>query len=108
VLPDSAWEQAAAELTAERGRLEERLSAATRESAVVSADPAPPLAALLDGWEILPAPDLNRMLRAVVRQVTVWRTGPAERDEAGHFLPQEVRVKVVPVWQTADGGTSVS
>lgn len=108
VLPDSAWEQAAAELTAERAKLEERLSAATRESAVVSADPAPPLAALLDGWEILPAPDLNRMLRAVVRQVTVWRTGPAERDEMGHFLPQEVRVKVVPVWQTADGGTSVS
>jgi site-specific DNA recombinase len=107
-LPDSAWEQAAATLTRERAALEARLAAARRAAVAVPADPLPALIGVLDAWDLpLPAPDLNRMLRAVIRQITVWCTAPASRDGKGHFLAQQTRVEVVPVWQTSGSGASV-
>lgn len=101
-LPPETWERLAEELTSKRHDLSQRLAAAEAEAQASSADPAPPLAGILDGWEILPAPVLNRLLRTVIRHVTVRCTAPAQRDELGHFMPQETEIEVIPLWAAHD------
>jgi DNA invertase Pin-like site-specific DNA recombinase len=101
-LPDSAWEDAAATLSAGRAELSERLAAASRQASAVSADPQPVITGILSRWDTLPAAALNQMLRTVIRHVTVWRTGPPARDARGHFLPSPVRIRVIPVWETGE------
>lgn len=99
-LPAGAWEDAAAELRAERARLEVALEAAKRAMTTVPADPLRVLTPVLQGWDTLPAAALNRMLRTIIGPIKVWSTGPAVRDERGHWLPQPVRIEVIPIWAT--------
>jgi len=98
-LPPSSWLAAAAEVKRDRARIEQQLAVASRESAAASADPLPVVTGVLQGWDTLPPARLNQLLRLLIRQVTVWRTGDPARDSRGHWLPQPVRVKVIPIWQ---------
>lgn len=98
VMPDSAWEEAARKLTARRTLLDRQLSAASREAAAAEADPLPAITGLMENWDDSSGPEMNRMLRDVIRVIRVWRTGQAGRDERGHFLPAPAQVKVVPRW----------
>lgn len=98
VMPDSAWEAAARKLTARRTLLDKQLAAVAREAAAVSASPVPAVRGLMQAWAQADGPEMNLMLRAVVRKIKVWRDGVAERDEKGHFRPPPVRVAVVPRW----------
>ena len=97
-LSAQAWDQAARDLREKRAMLEKRLAATRKEVTAASPDPLPALGGIMEAWEVLPAPALNKMLRTVVRHVKVTKTGPAIRDEAGHFRPQQTRIEVIPRW----------
>ena len=97
-LSAAAWDQAARELKQKRAGLERQLAAASREVSAASRDPLPALGGIMEAWDLLPAADLNKILRTVVRHVVVWRDGPPARDRRGHFLPPAARVEVVPRW----------
>jgi hypothetical protein len=99
ILPDSAWEDAAARLKRDRARIEAELAAAARESAAASVDPLPVITGIMRGWDTYPPARLNQLLRLLIRRVVVWRTGEPERDALGHWMPQKVRVRVMPVWE---------
>lgn len=103
MLSGSAWGQAAAELKRKRALLEYQLAAATRTVRVASRDPLPALRGVLADWDLLPVADQNRLLRTVIKSITVWRTGQTARDSRGHFLPQPVRIKVIPMWTPGEG-----
>jgi site-specific DNA recombinase len=102
-LTREAWEQAAADLRRKREALEKRLAAASRTAAAASRDPAPAIRGILQDWDLLPVPDQNKLLRQAIRSITVWRTGDAARDSLGHFLPQPVRIEVIPMWIPGEG-----
>jgi DNA invertase Pin-like site-specific DNA recombinase len=97
-LPGEAWEDTARELREERAMLERRLAAARSEESAAASDPLTGMPGVMDAWDIMPAAVLNKVLRAVIRHVTVTKTAPAVRDGKGHFLPQETEIRVIPRW----------
>lgn len=101
-MPPEIWQRALGDLRAERDLLEKQLAAAAREASRAASDPVPVIVGLLDNWDMSSGADMNLMLRTVVREIRVWKTGPAVRDSKGHFRPQQVSVKLIPAWASGD------
>jgi DNA invertase Pin-like site-specific DNA recombinase len=102
VLPGTAWEGAARELTATRARLEAELLAAKRQEQEAEADPLPLMTGILEAWDTLPAGDLGIVLRKVIRRIEISRVSASRsRNEKGQYGPgPSARIDVIPVWVT--------
>jgi site-specific DNA recombinase len=87
--PSSFWESARKEHLAERARLEKALEAARRARAREPAEFAPVAAGILESWDRVPAGRLRELLKLLVREVRVTRTGVR--------VPPDIRV--IPVWE---------
>lgn len=101
-LPGEAWDEAAAELEAERARLEAGLAAARKRRGRQASGFALVIEGILDGWDMLPPGDLNRMLRTLVARIEVRRLSAQRRGRDGRYVPAECGIEVVPAWMTDD------
>lgn len=83
------YQEARAELLAERARHEQAIAAAQEEPKPVGRDDyGPTIGGLLEGWGVMTPGEKQMLLRAVIRVIRVHRTG-------GRTMP---RVDIVPVW----------
>ena len=106
-LPAAAWQEAARAARAERDQLAGQLAAVTRQASRAAADPLPAIVGLLENWDHSSGSEMNLMLRTVVREIRVWKTGPSVRDDQGHWKPQETAVRLIPLWEAGDGSASI-
>lgn len=90
--PASFWEEGRKEHLAERAELEKALEAARRAQRQDTTEVAPVAVGILEAWDILPAGRLRELLKVLIREVRVTRTGVR--------TPPDIRV--IPVWEPED------
>lgn len=87
------YQDARAELLAERARHTERLEAAQQQpERRTRADYGPVIAGLLDTWEVMTPGEKQELLRSVIREIRVHRQAPRTPP----------RLEIVPVWAPPD------
>jgi hypothetical protein len=100
ILGDDVWRRAAEEARAERDQAAAELGRARREAA---RQPAPEavllMTGLVEGWDEARPDALNRVLRNLVRRVTVYREGEKVRGPEGWWRLMPARIEVLPVWE---------
>ena len=97
--PASVFETARKELLAQRVELAAALEAARKAQSRGNLEFRPLAAAVTEEWDVLPAARLREMLKSLIREIRVTRTGVR--------VPPDIRV--IPVWEqdedsSADNG----
>lgn len=92
VTPAAAYIEVRRQLAAEREEKEAALKAARKSVPRPSPDVARATAGIIQSWDVLPAGRLREILRSLIREVRVTRTGPR--------IPPHIRV--IWVWEPAE------